>query len=303
LLSVLSKLQKGLAKTRSDLVGGIARTLTRSPKIDEAALEELEEVLLSSDVGFETAEELIEQLRSKDRSGLTTTDSVVEIFKAHLIELLDSTVQPPRPLPVPPQVISIIGVNGSGKTTTIGKLAYRLTREKKRVLLAAADTFRAGAIDQLAVWAKRAEADLVSSITGSDPAAVAFDAVRAAKNRQHDILIIDTAGRLHTKTNLMEELKKIHRVIQREIADAPHEVYLVIDATTGQNGLTQARQFAEAAQVTGIILTKLDGTAKGGIVLAITRELGLPIRYVGVGETIDDLELFDASQFVEALFR
>jgi fused signal recognition particle receptor len=303
LLSVLSKLQKGLAKTRSDLVGGIARTLTRSPKIDEAALEELEEVLLSSDVGFETAEELIEQLRSKDRSGLTTTDSVVEIFKAHLIELLDSTVQPPRPLPVPPQVISIIGVNGSGKTTTIGKLAYRLTREKKKVLLAAADTFRAGAIDQLAVWAKRAEADLVSSITGSDPAAVAFDAVRAAKNRQHDILIIDTAGRLHTKTNLMEELKKIHRVIQREIADAPHEVYLVIDATTGQNGLTQARQFAEAAQVTGIILTKLDGTAKGGIVLAITRELGLPIRYVGVGETIDDLELFDASQFVEALFR
>ncbi|HNR66475.1 MAG TPA: signal recognition particle-docking protein FtsY [bacterium] len=303
MLSVLSKLQKGLAKTRSDLVGGIARTLTRSPKIDEAALEELEEVLLSSDVGFETAEELIEQLRSKDRSGLTTTDSVVEIFKAHLIELLDSTVQPPRPLPVPPQVISIIGVNGSGKTTTIGKLAYRLTREKKRVLLAAADTFRAGAIDQLAVWAKRAEADLVSSITGSDPAAVAFDAVRAAKNRQHDILIIDTAGRLHTKTNLMEELKKIHRVIQREIADAPHEVYLVIDATTGQNGLTQARQFAEAAQVTGIILTKLDGTAKGGIVLAITRELGLPIRYVGVGETIDDLELFDASQFVEALFR
>jgi len=303
LLSVLSKLQKGLAKTRSDLVGGIARTLTRSPKIDEAALEELEEVLLSSDVGFETAEELIEQLRSKDRSGLTTTDSVVEIFKAHLIELLDSTVQPPRPLPVPPQVISIIGVNGSGKTTIIGKLAYRLTREKKKVLLAAADTFRAGAIDQLAVWAKRAEADLVSSITGSDPAAVAFDAVRAAKNRQHDILIIDTAGRLHTKTNLMEELKKIHRVIQREIADAPHEVYLVIDATTGQNGLTQARQFAEAAQVTGIILTKLDGTAKGGIVLAITRELGLPIRYVGVGETIDDLELFDASQFVEALFR
>jgi len=303
LLSVLSKLQKGLAKTRSDLVGGIARTLTRSPKIDEAALEELEEVLLSSDVGFETAEELIEQLRSKDRSGLTTTDSVVEIFKAHLIELLESSVQPPRPLPVPPQVISIIGVNGSGKTTTIGKLAYRLTREKKRVLLAAADTFRAGAIDQLAVWAKRAEADLVSSITGSDPAAVAFDAVRAAKNRQHDILIIDTAGRLHTKTNLMEELKKIHRVIQREIADAPHEVYLVIDATTGQNGLTQARQFAEAAQVTGIILTKLDGTAKGGIVLAITRELGLPIRYVGVGETIDDLELFDASQFVEALFR
>ncbi len=303
MLSVLSKLQKGLAKTRSDLVGGIARTLTRSPKIDEAALEELEEVLLSSDVGFETAEELIEQLRSKDRSGLTTTDSVVEIFKAHLIELLDSTVQPPRPLPVPPQVISIIGVNGSGKTTTIGKLAYRLTREKKKVLLAAADTFRAGAIDQLAVWAKRAEADLVSSITGSDPAAVAFDAVRAAKNRQHDILIIDTAGRLHTKTNLMEELKKIHRVIQREIADAPHEVYLVIDATTGQNGLTQARQFAEAAQVTGIILTKLDGTAKGGIVLAITRELGLPIRYVGVGETIDDLELFDASQFVEALFR
>ncbi|HOX84961.1 MAG TPA: signal recognition particle-docking protein FtsY [bacterium] len=303
MLSVLSKLQKGLAKTRSDLVGGIARTLTRSPKIDEAALEELEEVLLSSDVGFETAEELIEQLRSKDRSGLTTTDSVVEIFKAHLIELLDSTVQPPRPLPVPPQVISIIGVNGSGKTTIIGKLAYRLTREKKKVLLAAADTFRAGAIDQLAVWAKRAEADLVSSITGSDPAAVAFDAVRAAKNRQHDILIIDTAGRLHTKTNLMEELKKIHRVIQREIADAPHEVYLVIDATTGQNGLTQARQFAEAAQVTGIILTKLDGTAKGGIVLAITRELGLPIRYVGVGETIDDLELFDASQFVEALFR
>ncbi len=303
MLSVLSKLQKGLAKTRSDLVGGIARTLTRSPKIDEAALEELEEVLLSSDVGFETAEELIEQLRSKDRSGLTTTDSVVEIFKAHLIELLDSTVQPPRPLPVPPQVISIIGVNGSGKTTIIGKLAYRLTREKKKVLLAAADTFRAGAIDQLAVWAKRAEADLVSSITGSDPAAVAFDAVRAAKNRQHDILIIDTAGRLHTKTNLMEELKKIHRVIQREIADAPHEVYLVIDATTGQDGLTQARQFAEAAQVTGIILTKLDGTAKGGIVLAITRELGLPIRYVGVGETIDDLELFDASQFVEALFR
>lgn len=303
MLSVLSKLQKGLAKTRSDLVGGIARTLTRSPKIDEAALEELEEVLLSSDVGFETAEELIEQLRSKDRSGLTTTDSVVEIFKAHLIELLESSVQPPRPLPVPPQVISIIGVNGSGKTTTIGKLAYRLTREKKKVLLAAADTFRAGAIDQLAVWAKRAEADLVSSITGSDPAAVAFDAVRAAKNRQHDILIIDTAGRLHTKTNLMEELKKIHRVIQREIADAPHEVYLVIDATTGQNGLTQARQFAEAAQVTGIILTKLDGTAKGGIVLAITRELGLPIRYVGVGETIDDLELFDASQFVEALFR
>lgn len=303
MLSVLNRFQKGLAKTRAGLIEGINKTLGRAASIDAADLDELEELLLSSDVGYTTTEELIERLSQINNQA--TAEEVMGLFKTHLIDVLQSAA-PTAEKPTgssPPHVISIVGVNGTGKTTTIGKLAYRLKAEGKNVLLAAADTFRAGAIDQLTIWAERAGADIVRSSQGGDPAAVAFDALRAAKNRKHDVVIIDTAGRLHTKTNLMDELIKIHRVIQREIPEAPHQVLLVIDATTGQNGLLQARRFAEAVHVTGIILTKLDGTAKGGIVFAIARELKLPVRYVGLGESLTDLEPFDAGQFVEALFQ
>lgn len=305
MLNVISKFRKGLAKTKAGLVEGINRVVSSARKIDEELLEELEELLIMSDVGVETAERIIDDLRKKSKeSGATDASGIIEKLKEELTELLRSSV-PAKPdmESARPYVISVVGVNGTGKTTTIGKLANRFRADGKKVLLAAADTFRAAAIEQLDIWAKRAGVDIVHTQAGADPAAVVFDAVKAATARQVDILLIDTAGRLHTKSNLMEELAKIHRVLKNQIPGAPHEILLVMDATTGQNGLSQARKFAEAVNVTGIVLTKLDGTAKGGIVFSIIRDLKIPVRYIGVGEQIDDIEEFDPELFVEALFQ
>ena len=302
--SVFSKLQQGLAKTRASLVDGITRVVSQTRKIDDDFLDELEELLILSDLGVETAETVIEDLRRKSReTGSITKEGIVSLLKEELVHLLGQNFSQPEQMNEKPYVISVVGVNGTGKTTAIGKLAYRYRQEGKKVLLAAADTFRAAAIDQLGVWARRAGADLIHTQQGADPASVAFDGLKAAQARGMDVLIIDTAGRLQTKTNLMAELEKIHRVLKRQMPSAPHEVLLAMDATTGQNGLTQARLFAEAVDVTGIILNKLDGTAKGGIVFSIARELGIPVRWVGLGEKIDDLEPFDPEQFVEALLQ
>ncbi len=302
--TVFSKLYKGLTKTRTGLVDGITRTIGKRTRFDQDTLDELEELLILSDVGVETAEHLIEELEMRSqKKEIETTEDVLNLLKSHLVSIFDDADAEPSNINTDgkPKVISVVGVNGTGKTTTIGKLAHRFQQEGSSVILAAADTFRAAAIDQLEIWASRAGVDLIRNIQGSDPAAVAFDALKAAKSRQKDILIIDTAGRLHTKSNLMQELNKIHRILEREHPGAPHEVLLVIDATTGQNGLIQARQFARDAGVTGIALTKLDGTAKGGIVFSIAKKLGLPVRYVGVGEQLDDLQPFNPNEFVEAL--
>jgi len=304
-LKVISKFRKGLEKTKAGLVDGINKVISSARRIDDDMLEEVEELLILSDVGVETAEKIIEDLRRKSKeTGATDASEIINTLKEELVSLFNQTgSEGINTDQKKPYVISIVGVNGTGKTTTIGKLAYRFRSDGKKVLLAAADTFRAAAIEQLEIWAKRAGADIVHTQAGADPAAVAFDAVKAAMARQVDILLIDTAGRLHTKTNLMEELAKIHRVLQKQIPGAPHETLLVMDATTGQNGLSQARKFAEAVNVTGIVLTKLDGTAKGGIVFSIIRELDIPVRYIGVGEQIDDIEEFDPNMFVEALFQ
>jgi fused signal recognition particle receptor len=304
LKTVFSKLYKGLTKTRTGLVEGITRTIGKRTRFDQDTLDELEELLILSDVGVETAEHLIEELETRSqKKEIQTTEDVLNLLKSHLVAVFDDVDTGPsnKDTNGTPRVISVVGVNGTGKTTTIGKLAHRFQQEGSSVILAAADTFRAAAIDQLEIWASRAGVELVRHIQGSDPAAVAFDALKAAKSRSKDILIIDTAGRLHTKSNLMQELTKIHRILEREHPGAPHEVLLVIDATTGQNGLIQARQFARDAGVTGIVLTKLDGTAKGGIVFSIAKELNLPVRYVGVGEQLDDLQPFSPKEFVEAL--
>ncbi|MDZ7372027.1 MAG: signal recognition particle-docking protein FtsY [candidate division KSB1 bacterium] len=299
MFDLLAKFTQGLAKTRQGLVEGLAR-ITGGRAIDESQLEELEELLLLSDIGVDTAERVIVSLRRRLKEQDAAGDPV-EQLKAVLQEQLQvsSLVSPTQK----PWVISVVGVNGSGKTTTIGKLAYYYRGQGRKVLLAAADTFRAAAIDQLQIWAERAGADLIRAQSGADPAAVAFDALKAAFARDCDVLLIDTAGRLHTKSNLMAELAKIHRVLKRVDAEAPHEVLLVLDAATGRNGLTQAKQFLEAAGVTGLVLTKLDGTAKGGIVFSISQELGLPVKFIGVGEQIDDLAPFDPKTFVDALFQ
>ncbi len=305
MFTVVSKLQKGLAKTKAGLVEGIARIVNKAKGIDEQVLAELEELLILSDIGVESAETIIDDLRKKSKElNASSPQEIIAILKNELIAILDGTLQNPQlTSPTKPYVISVVGVNGTGKTTTIGKLAQGFREQGKKVLVAAADTFRAAAIDQLEIWAERSGADTVHAQSGADPAAVAFDALKAALTRNIDILIIDTAGRLHTKTNLMAELSKIHRVLDRQLPGAPHEVLLVLDATTGQNGLSQARKFTEAVKVTGIVLTKLDGTAKGGIVFSIVKELGIPVRYLGLGEKIEDLEDFDPRQFVEALFQ
>jgi fused signal recognition particle receptor len=273
--------------------------LTGKRRIDADLLEEIEELLITSDIGVQTAARLI------DRLSAAKAGSVEELQAVLRTEILAILTHPPRPTREPgsaPHVIMVVGVNGVGKTTTIGKLAARLKADGRKVLIAAADTFRAAAVEQLAIWAERAGADIVRHQDGADPAAVAYDAVDAARARGADVVIVDTAGRLHTKVNLMEEIKKIKRSIAKKLPDAPHEILLVLDATTGQNAVSQARLFHEALELTGIALTKLDGTAKGGIVIAICHEFDIPLRYIGIGEAIEDLQEFDPEQFVEALF-
>jgi len=294
--TVWGAFRAGLAKTREGLGARVQAAFGRDASF-EAKLSELEEALILADVGMPTSQQLLAALR---RSPNADPGAMLGTLKAEVRGLLAEAVQSPsgkRPL-----VIVMAGVNGVGKTTSIAKLAHLYRSQGKQVLIAAADTFRAAAIEQLEVWANRAGADFVKHQDGADPSAVAFDGIKAAKARNIDVAIIDTAGRLHVKANLMEELKKIVRVVAREMPGAPHEVFLVIDATTGQNALSQARQFLGALPVTGVILTKLDGTAKGGAVLAVRRELGLPVRYVGLGEGLDDLRPFDAEAFTEALF-
>jgi len=301
-LGVLSKLTKGLAKTKTGLVDGLAG-IVRGRKIDDDVLDEIEEKLILSDIGIQTTEQIIDDLRARVRQhGAVSEEQVFDILKSDLATLLRRPGSDIKMI-AQPFVISVIGVNGGGKTTTIGKLADHYKRDGKKVLLAAADTFRAAAADQLDVWAGRSGVDIIHSQSGADPAAVAYDALKAAMSRQADVLLVDTAGRLHTKANLMAELAKMHRVMGALSPGAPHEILLVMDATTGQNGLAQARQFAADVNVTGLVLTKLDGTARGGIIFSIVRELNIPVRYVGLGEGIDDLEKFDADTFVEALFQ
>ncbi|KAF2957348.1 signal recognition particle-docking protein FtsY [Thermotoga sp. Ku-13t] len=292
-MGLFERLKQGLEKTKKAFFDGI-KQLLRSGRIDEETLEELEEILIAADVGHETTSWIIEKLKEQ------RVEDPVNALKEILVELLEGDTS--LNLTGSPSVISIVGVNGSGKTTTVAKLAAQFQSMGKSVVMAAADTFRAAAIEQLKVWGERINCTVIAHTEGSDPAAVAYDAVNHAKSKGKDIVIIDTAGRLHTKKNLMEELRKIHRVVGKLVEGAPHEVLLVIDATTGQNGLMQARVFKEMVNVTGLVITKLDGTAKGGIALAIKHQLSLPIKFIGVGESAEDLRPFDARQFVEALF-
>lgn len=302
--SVTSKFKEGLSKTRTAFVEKVEELITRHKKIDEAFYEELEEILISADVGVNTVMNLVDDLRAEvKKHKIEDAAELQPILSEKLIGLLRGEQNEGiRTAKQGITVLLFVGVNGVGKTTTIGKLAHYYKQQGKRVLMAAGDTFRAGAIEQLEVWGQRAGVDVIKQQSGADPAAVMFDAVQAARQRGVDILLCDTAGRLQNKTNLMEELNKIFRVIQRELPDAPHEVLLVLDATTGQNALSQARMFGEKSGVTGLVLTKLDGTAKGGIVIAIRQELNLPVKLVGLGEKIDDLQEFDSEQFVHALF-
>jgi fused signal recognition particle receptor len=300
MFGVLRSLSDGLAKTRKNLTDKIGK-LILGEKIDEAFLDELEEALISSDVGVETASFVLKDLKERfKRNELTSPQQVKDRLKQILVEILSA-----RPstlsLNVTPAVVLVVGVNGTGKTTTIGKLAYRLQADGKKVMLAAGDTFRAAASEQLSIWGERAGIPVIKHKEGADPGAVVFDAVTAAKSRAVDVLIVDTAGRLHTKLNLMEELKKINRILSRELPGSPHETLLVLDGNTGQNALVQARMFNEAIGITGIALTKLDGTSKGGIVFAINKELGIPVKLVGIGEAIEDLKIFDPQEFVDAL--
>lgn len=304
----IQRLRETLSKTREGIVGKVARLVSGRSTIDEQTLEGLEEILLAADVGMDTATRAIDAIRKRVKEeGLADAAGLLPMLKEEVIRLFAGSgpEEPSGTYALPaarPRVIMVVGINGVGKTTSIGKLAYQYVRAGNRVMIAAADTFRAAANEQIAVWAERAGASLIQQKHGADPAAVAFDAVHAAASRGADVIIIDTAGRLHTKVNLMEELRKIKRVIQKHDPSAPHEVLLALDASTGQNGMQQARQFGASVGVTGLILTKLDGTAKGGIVLAISRELNIPVKYIGVGERIDDLQPFDRAAFVEALF-
>ncbi len=301
-IGFFARLKAGLDKTRKNILGGVDAVLGGFTKIDEDLFEELEEALIMADMGVQTTMIIVENLRKRVKREHATDPSLIKGMLAdEITAILSEGVQEEESLPNP-SVILVIGVNGVGKTTTIGKLASRYKSEGRSVLLAAADTFRAAAIDQLEVWGQRSGIEVIKQEENSDPAAVVFDAVHAAKNQKCDLLICDTAGRLHNKKNLMEELRKIGKVIEREHPNAHKEVYLVLDATTGQNALQQAKLFQEVADITGIILTKLDGTAKGGIVVAIKSELQIPVRYIGVGEGINDLQKFDAREFAKALF-
>src|SRR5271155_1020965 len=301
--SLLERLKAGIQKTRAGLIKKPEKEVSGRKEIDASVLEELEYALITADIGAKTTAEILERIRQRvERHMAGDLGELKSLIREHLLEILQATERPLPHVAEPPAVIMVVGVNGAGKTTSIGKLARRIQSEGKSVMMCAADTFRAAAIEQLEIWAERTGADMIRQQPGSDPSAVLFDALQAARARKVDCVIVDTAGRLHTKTNLMAELEKMRRTAARVIPTAPHEVLLVIEATTGQNGLEQARKFTETSAVTGIILTKLDGTAKGGVVVAISRELNLPIRYVGVGEQIDDLLPFDAETFVASLF-
>ena len=300
-MGFFEKLKSGLAKTKDALFKKVDDLFKSFVKVDEDMLEELEELLIMSDVGATSSEEIIERLREKIRDERITDPEACKVALRDILVEMIGEGEPLR-LESKPSVILVIGVNGVGKTTSIAKIANRLKQNKKQVLLAAADTFRAAAIDQLQIWADRVGVELIKHSEGSDPAAVVFDAVAAAKKRGSDVLIIDTAGRLHNKKNLMDELAKINRVIDRELPGASRETLLVLDATTGQNAVSQAKEFKHAADITGLVLTKLDGTAKGGIVFSIKQELDIPVKFIGVGEKYDDMQEFVAKDFVDALF-
>jgi len=300
-VSLFGRIKEGLKKTRNIIMNRMEELFTRQ-NFDEDFFAELEEILIAADVGIETTLELVEKLRDKIREEkLKAPEQVLAALKSLILDILG---RDPVPLQLEhkPTVILVLGVNGVGKTTTIGKLAARFTAEGKKVLLAAGDTFRAAAIEQLEIWAQRSHSDIIKHQQGADPSAVIFDGVAAAAARGADVLLCDTAGRLHNKANLMAELKKVYRVVDKALPGAPHEVLLVLDATTGQNSLAQAKVFNEAAPLTGVVLTKLDGTAKGGIVIAVARQLKIPVKFVGVGEGIDDLQPFDPVAYVESIF-
>ena len=302
---VIAKLRTRLSKSREGFTSRV-RNILRRGKIDEDVFEELEATLIQADMGVKTTLELLNKMRERVKTDkLTDAEQLYSVLEEELIALMSHTAEDtsPPPQPIGPHVTLMIGVNGVGKTTTIGKLAHIHRQDGKKVLVAASDTFRAAAIEQLEIWAQRTAAEIVKHKSGADPAAVAYDALSASISRRCDYLIIDTAGRLHTKINLMEELKKIKRVLGKLDSTAPHEVLMVLDATTGQNAISQARLFTEALGITGIVLTKLDGTAKGGIVVAIQQEFGIPVRYIGVGESLDDLKPFHPEEFIKALFE
>ena len=300
-MGFFSKIKEGLKKTRDAVVGQIDSMLKSFTKIDDELFEELEELLVMGDVGVTTAEKICDELKKRvKKEGIKNPNEIHRLLEETVAEMLRGGEE--LDISTKPSIILVIGVNGVGKTTTIGKLANNLTKQGKKVILAAGDTFRAAAIEQLEIWADRSHCEIIKQSEGSDPAAVIFDAISAAKARNADVIICDTAGRLHNKKHLMDELAKINRIIDRELPDAAKEKLLVLDATTGQNAVNQAEQFRLATGITGIVLTKLDGTAKGGVVLAIKEGLGIPVKYIGVGEKIDDLQPFDADGFAKALF-
>ena len=300
-MGLFSKIKEGLKKTRESFSASLDNMLGSYTEIDESLFEQLEELLVMADTGVPTAERICEEVKKRVKAQrVTDPTQIFEMLRETVAEMIAGDEE--LHVRTKPSIILVIGVNGVGKTTTIGKIASRLRQERKKVLLAAADTFRAAAIEQLEVWAERSGSEIVKHPEGSDPASVVYDAIAAAKSRGTDVVICDTAGRLHNKKNLMDELAKINRIIDRELPDAHKEVLLVLDATTGQNAVNQAREFQNVANLTGIVLTKLDGTARGGVVLAIREELKLPVKFIGVGEQVDDLQPFDAKAFSEALF-
>ncbi len=300
-MGFFNKIKEGLKKTRDAVIGQIDSMLKSFTKIDDELFEELEELLVMGDVGVPTAEKICEELKKRvKKEGIKNPNEIHRLLEETVSDMLRGREE--LDLSTTPSIILVIGVNGVGKTTTIGKLANHLTKQGKKVILAAGDTFRAAAIEQLEIWADRSHCEIIKQNEGSDPAAVIYDAISAAKARHADVIICDTAGRLHNKKHLMDELAKINRIIDRELPDASKEKLLVLDATTGQNAVNQAEQFSLATGITGIVLTKLDGTAKGGVVLAIKEGLGIPVKYIGVGEQIDDLQPFDAEDFARALF-
>jgi fused signal recognition particle receptor len=302
--SLLERLKSGVEKTRAGLISRLEDALAGKKEIDADLLDELEYTLISADIGVRTTNEILERIRQQvDRRLVGDATELRGLIRQHLLEILQAAERPVAHVDEPPAVVMVVGVNGAGKTTSIGKLANRYKAEGRAVLLCAADTFRAAAIEQLEIWGERTSTEVIRQQPGADPSAVLFDALQAARARKTDYVIVDTAGRLQTKANLMAELEKMRRTAGRVIPGAPHEVLLVLDATTGQNGLEQARRFTETSGVTGIILAKLDGTAKGGVVVAIARELNLPIRYVGIGEKADDLLPFDPEKFIASLFE